>query len=119
VAFCPRCKTEWGDDLTDCPNCSAELIPSPEAEDRSAWVALGSIEDRFSADYARAVLNSYEIPAVVISKSGFFGQVGLTFHAFYKSGSWLFEVSVPAEYVEEAAGVLDMALGNKWTRREA
>jgi hypothetical protein len=105
--------------MTDCPTCASELTAEPESADRSSWVALGSIEDRFSADYARAVLDSYEIPAVVISKSGFFGQIGLTFHSFYKSGSLLFEVSVPAEFVEEAAGVLDMALGDKWNRKEA
>jgi hypothetical protein len=104
--------------MTECPICSAELTQEVEEESQGAWVKLGAIEDRFSADYARAVLDSYDIPAVVISKSGFFGQVGLTFHSFYKSGSLLFEVSVPVEYVEEAAGVLDMAIGDKWRRKE-
>jgi hypothetical protein len=71
-----------------------------------------------SADYAKETLGSYEIPAVVISKSGFFGQAGLTFHSFYKNEAHLFEVSVPVEFIEEAVGVLDMVLGDKWRRKE-
>lgn len=105
--------------MTECPVCSADLTSETDSEPAKGWVRLGAIEDRFSADYARAVLDSYEIPAVVISKSGFFGQIGLTLHTFYKPGILLFEVSVPAEFVEEAAGVLDMALGPKWRREEA
>lgn len=106
--------------MTECPICSAELTTDGAEEHRSGnWVTLGSIDDKFSADYARAVLTSYDIPSVVISRSGFFGQVGLTLNTFYKPGALLFEVSVPEEFVEEAAGVLDMALGEKWKRKEA
>jgi len=105
--------------MTECPICSAELVKDDRERAQSGWVTLGSIDDKLSADYARAVLTSYDIPAVVISRSGFFGQVGLTLTSFYKPGALLFEVSVPEEYVDEAAGVLDMALGEKWRRKEA
>jgi len=118
VAFCPRCKIEWEDKMTECPICSAELTTDGGEARPGDWVVLGSIEDKLSADYARAVLTSYEIPAVVVSRSGFFGQIGLTLNTFYKPGALLFEVSVPEEYCEEAAGVLDMALGEKWQRKD-
>ena len=118
MVYCPVCKTEWENGMTECPVCSTEMETDRTESDRSEWVLLGYIGDNISADYAREVLKSYEIPAVVISKSGFFGQAGLVFHSFYKPGSYLFEVSVPVEYLEEAAGVIDMILGDKWQRKE-
>ena len=59
---------------------------------------------------------SYNIPAVIISKSGFFGDIGLPLGTFYKPGVGLFEVSVPKEYVEETEDILNMILGEKWQR---
>ena len=72
-----------------------------------------------SADFARETLTAYEIPAVIVSRSGFFGTVGLTFTAFYSGRKGLFEVSVPKGYLDEASGVLDMTLGAKWRRKDA
>ena len=116
MVFCPVCKTEWEEGVTECPVCSRELGKTDAELSDSAWVLLGYISDSISADYAREVLKSYEIPAVVISKSGFLGQAGLTLPGFYKAGSQLFEVSAPEDCVEEATGVLDMVLGDKWQR---
>jgi hypothetical protein len=104
--------------MSECPVCSHELEASKPGAEKARWVLVGYIADKMSADYAKEVLMSYEIPVVVISKSGFFGQAGLTFHSFYKSESHLFEVSVPANCVEEAIGVLDMVLGDKWQKKE-
>ena len=112
--YCPVCKNEWSDEFVDCPICSRDMTESGPVE----WVLLGSVQDKVSADFAREVLASYKIPAVVISKSGFFGNVGLTFNMFYKPGSYLFEVMVPDDQTEEAAGILEMALGDRWERKE-
>jgi len=118
VAYCPVCKTEWENGVSECPVCSHELQASEDAAQADNWVILGFIADKISADYAKEVLDSYEIPAVVFSKSGFFGQAGLMFQGFYKPGTQAFEISVPAESVEEATGILDMVLGDKWRRNE-
>jgi hypothetical protein len=115
--FCPECKTEWEEGTVECPICSGELRPS-EAETEAGWVRLGTIEDKMSADFAVEVLKSYEISAVVISKSGYFGQVGLTLNPLYSKGSGQFEISVPVSEVEEAIEVLNMALGNSWQRED-
>ncbi|RKX25265.1 MAG: hypothetical protein DRP45_06350 [Candidatus Zixiibacteriota bacterium] len=85
-------------------------------ENESNWVLVGSIGDQMSADFAKEVLGSYKIPAVVISKSGYFGQMGLTLTNIYKPGQGLFEVSVPENHVPEAVGILDMVLGDNWQR---
>jgi len=118
VPYCRDCKIEWEDKLQGCPVCGSELGAKSD-EDKTTWVMLGSIEDNMSAEFAKEVLASYEIPSVVISKSGYFGQVGLTFATFYKPGASLFEISVPSHCVEEAADILTMAIGNRWERKTA
>jgi hypothetical protein len=115
VVFCPVCKADWEAGISECPICGRRLEFD---ETEAAWLPLGVIADKISADFAREVLKSYEIPSVVISKSGFFGQVGLPLNPIYSADSALFEISVPANCAEEAAVVLDMALGDKWQRKE-
>jgi len=115
--FCPECKTKWEEGTVECPICGGELQLS-EAESAAGWVRLGTIEDKMSADFAVEVLKSYEISAVVISKSGYFGQVGLTLNPLYSKSSGQFEISVPVTDVEEAVDVLNMALGDRWQREE-
>ena len=118
MTLCPVCKTEWDDSMTECPVCGHEIGSEQAEADSATWVLLGYIADNVSADYAREVLKSYEVPVVVISKSGFFGKAGLMLHSFYGSGAQLFEVMVPSDYVEEATGLIDMCLGDKWRRKE-
>ena len=52
----------------------------------------------------------------IFSKSGFFGDAGLTLNPFYKQESGTYEVKVPNSYIEEAADILDMILGDKWQK---
>ena len=118
MTFCPVCKTEWDGDMTECPVCSTAFPSDPADSQDANWVLLGYIADAVSADYAREVFKSYEVPAVVISKSGFFGRAGLTFQSFYSPGAQLFEVMVPSDCLEEATGIMDMILGDKWQKKE-
>ena len=113
MAQCPKCKTELEDNVSTCFVCGSEL-----GEDGAGWVIIGSIEDKISADFAAETLSAYGIQAVVFSRSGYFGTAGLPLNPFYGSGSAAFEVSVPAADAEEAAGILDMTLGKRWTQKE-
>jgi len=115
VVFCPGCNREWEEGLTECPVCGTELF-NENGGTKDHWVQIGVIEDKLSADFAAEALKSYEIEAVIISKSGFFGDIGLTLNPFYSRKSPLFEISVRSDDVEEARGILDMVLGEKWHR---
>ena len=115
MAHCPVCDAEIDDEATTCCICGYEFDETEEVK----WVVLGEIEDKLSADFAKEVLASSEIPVVIFSRSGFFGNVGLPLNPFYKTGSALFEVSVPEDYIEEASEVLSMTLGERWHRKEA
>lgn len=97
-----------------CYVCGSPVV----SDDEAGWILVGIVEDKVFADLARETLKSCEIPAVVISRSGFFGNVGLPLNPFYKPKSAAFEISVPAVYREEATEVLDATLGDKWQRKE-
>lgn len=115
MALCPACKSEIDDNASSCYICGYEL----DQERAANWVVIGEIEDKLSADFGKEALASSDIPAVVFSRSGFFGNVGLPLNPFYKPGSALFEISVPEELVEEACEILEMTLGEKWHRKES
>lgn len=115
MALCPVCKNNWPNGTTECPVCGRELGDDIE---KTEWVILGSFEDRLSADFAKETLNSEKIPAAILSKSGFFGNVGLPLNPFYSSKSAPYEIAVPKDLAEEAGGILDSVLGGKWSRKE-
>lgn len=115
MALCPACKSEIDDEASSCYICGYEF----DEERQTNWVVVGEIEDKLSADFGKEALASSDIPAVVISRSGFFGNVGLPLNPFYKAGSALFEISVPEELIEEASEILSMTLGEKWHRKES
>lgn len=108
MEFCPVCKSEVKDSLSTCPVCSSDL----STEEKSEWKSIGSIEDKISADYAEETLKSYEIPVVIISRSGFFGAAGLNLNPFHTKTSGLFNVMVLKDDTEEAIEILRMILGD-------
>ena len=113
MASCPECKTLLEDGESRCHVCGAQ-----NDSEASQWVLLGTIEDKISADFAQETLRSYEIPVVVFSRSGFYGNIGLPLHNVFASHLGTFEISVRADDVEEAVDLLDMTLGDRWQRKE-
>ena len=113
--LCPKCKTELEDGKVSCPVCGWELTD----EEKAKWLVLGTIQDPPFANLAREVLKSQGIPAVVISRSGFFGNIGLSFNPIFSGGKpGSFEILVPRDYADEARDTLDMTLGDKWQPEE-
>jgi RNA polymerase subunit RPABC4/transcription elongation factor Spt4 len=108
---CPKCNTELENGKMNCPICGWESTEKQE------WVVLGTIEARPFADLARETLKSLDIPAVVVSRAGFFGNIGLPLNSVFDSGKLgIFEIRVHQSFINEAADALDMTLGDKWQR---
>jgi hypothetical protein len=114
VAFCPVCNAELSNDVQSCYVCGND--PENKTGKDEEWVVLGLIDDKVHADLAQETLKSCNIPAVVFSKSGFFGNVGLFLNPFYSNSSPAFEVQVPKSYADDASDILDSTLGEKWQR---
>lgn len=115
MVYCQVCKSELSQEAQSCYVCGNDI--SAEAEEVEEWVMLGIIEDKLHADLAKETLNSCRIPAVVMSKSGFFGNIGLFLNPFYTNASAAFEISVPANFLDEAVDVLDSTVGTKFHRK--
>ena len=111
--ICPKCKSELEGNPTHCHICGFELF-TKDVE----WVMIGAIENRMWADSAVEMLKSKGIQAVVISKSGFFGNAGLPLNPIYEPKGASFEISVPIESVSEAEELLEITLGDNWQQRE-
>jgi len=118
MPYCPRCEEDFVGDLSSCPNCGYEFeIDEDESSDEN-WIVVARIGDKMSADYAKETLESYSIPAVVISESGFLGQAGLNLPSITGKGISKFQIHIPAEYREEAEDILNMILGDAWEKGE-
>lgn len=116
MVYCPECKSELKPDAEDCPICGHEL-ESDLVSDKG-WSVIGSIDDKISADFAIEALRTYDIPAVAISRSGFFGNAGLPLNPFYASRGAGFEISVPDSFHPEAMEILKMIAGDRYHPKE-
>jgi len=105
-------------EISSCPKCNYKFENNSESEEDYEWVIVGRIMDKTSADYAHETLESYNIPSVVISESGFFGQAGLNLPSVTGKGLGQFQVKVPKTFLEDATGVLDMILGENWEKED-
>ncbi len=110
---CPACKAERKEDADVCPVCGLA-----RSDNQEGWMIVGSVNDRISADFVLETMKSCNIPAVVISRSGFFGTAGLPLTPFHSVGSGEFEISVPAEYKEEAEEIFNMTVGSTTDENE-
>lgn len=86
-----------------------------ESGDHEEWIVLGQAPDRMTADFIIETLRSYDIPAVVDSKSGFLGDTGLTaLSSVFSSPTGAYAVMVPVSKAEEALGIAEMVGGERW-----
>ena len=111
MALCPKCNAELESSAVVCQKCGHE-VHSGEL------IMIGTIDDKVTADLAREVLASHGIRAGVFSNSGFFGSAGLPLIPFFNARTSQFEVSVEAEFGDEAAELLEMTVGDNFHRRD-
>jgi hypothetical protein len=109
MPFCPRCNEQFEGDLTECPNCKYDF--GDESSAGRDWIVVRRITDKTAADFARETLQSYNIPVVIISESGFFGNAGLPLPSIYGKGIGKYRVHVPAEFEDDAREIMEMILG--------
>ena len=117
MSYCPKCNEDFDSDLSVCPKCNASLdekLDGPSNLASDGWVVIGHVKDKTSADYAKETLESYDIPVVLFSESGFFGQAGLNLPSPSGKHTGTFKMQVPADKIEDAVNTLNMILGDSW-----
>lgn len=118
MAYCRNCNESWQTEGDRCPVCAGELTADKETNEDSDWVMLGTLNEKPSADLAKEILESSGIPTVVISRSGFFGSIGLRLDNLYSGKPGNFELSVPTVHRTEAEEILEATLGDQWNGSE-
>ena len=105
---------EWKDNSSGNESPS-DKSSSYEVPSDATWIVVGNVADRVTADFVIESLRSYEIPAVLNSKSGFFGTIGMTsLESPFSGSSGAYEILTVSEKVKEACDIASMVAGDKW-----
>ena len=85
-----------------------------ENKERDGWVIIGWAQDKITANFVVETLKSYDMTAVLESKSGFLGDVGLALNPAFEDIGGAYEIWVQYDNAEEAQGLAEMVAGDKW-----
>ncbi len=125
MPFCPKCRYEYRPEISICPDCNEYLVASlPEKNVKNSeddneqydnWVKIGHLTSQAYANMINDGLHSKNIPVVIISGAGHFGQTGqMGTSSFFPVGGGYF-VLVPDQFVEDANHEAEIILGDEWT----
>lgn len=110
--YCPKCRTEYLEEITECVECKVGLVdklPKETPLEKIKWVALPVLSGEIYADMVEEVLSNLNIPH--------FTKSDWATSAFNISSSNLvgakITIFVPEDNSEEAAKVLEEILGKK------
>ncbi len=127
MPFCPQCAFEYGADVLVCPECNVTLVdrlpsafgPAAMTPDDS-WVGLCRIGYRLPGQTVRGLLDSNNIPSMVMSSAFQPSAGGVSRLAKQPAGAGESEiVMVPREFHEEAELLLSAVLGGEFEALDA
>jgi hypothetical protein len=121
--FCPECRYEYKTGVTTCPDCGATMVatlPEKDPENEAAryqnWVHVARLTSSISAQMLLDVLRSKNIPAVILSGSGHFGQTGQMGPSSFRPIDGAYSLMVPQEFVSDADAEAEALLGDEWKK---
>jgi hypothetical protein len=111
MKYCPRCGSEYRDEVTTCADCGGTQLISaeemhrhgkllPGEEDRRKFIRVGSAEDPLTFEHLTAVIQAAHIP--VLSRSPGSVMDSIT----SPSGPW-WEILVPEEFAARASELIE------------
>ena len=125
MPFCPKCRYEYNPEVSICPDCSEYLVAKlPEIDASNSeiddmgydnWVKIGRLSSQAYANMINDGLQSKNIPVVIISGAGHFGQTGQMGTSSFLPVGGGYIVLVPEEFVEDANHEAEIILGDEWT----
>ena len=121
MPFCPRCRYEYNVDVGVCPDCHEKLVAkrpeTPEADKQyDDWVQLARLHSTRIAEMVLESLRAKDIPAVLMSGVGYFGQSGTQGLSSYAPVGGGYSLLVPKDYVVDAVEEVKIILGEDWEK---
>ena len=118
MAICPKCKYEYRNGVSECPDCNEKLVDRLPAEAAArapdgSWVSVCRLPSQFRTEMVKGALDSSNIPSIVISTSfNAYGR-GMDMSSNLLSSPGETNVlMVPKEFRQEAELILQAILGD-------
>ena len=125
MPYCPKCKYEYRPGIDICPDCGERLVyslPEEALSDEpdiysgySEWLPLARLASAQLAGMVVEGLKAKEIPAVLLSESGYLGHMGLSAGRTNPLGGGHL-IMVPAQFAGDADMEAKLMLGDEWVR---
>lgn len=124
MLFCPRCRYEYREGIDTCPDCEVELVdelpPEPDREKELGgppedFVPLANLTAEAYATMIGDALSEANIPAEVVSGTGYFGKTGQMGPSSYRpiEGA-VYTVWVHKDSLDDADLIGEGVLGEDW-----
>jgi len=110
--YCPKCRTQYVDDVKECFDCKIPLVddlPDETPLEKIKWVALPVLAGEIYADMVEEVLSNKDIPHFTKSD---WATSAFNISSANLVGSKV-TIFVPEENHDEAAKILEEILGKK------
>lgn len=118
--FCPKCRYEYKDDVTECPDCNVALVselPKEELpEEIKDWVQVARLNSLQEAEMIEESLREKNIRVVIQSGTGYFGYIGVMGATSYGPVGGGYSVYVPKDEIVEADREATLLLGDEWIK---
>ncbi len=109
--YCPKCRTQYIENVQECSDCKIPLIeelPEEKPIEEVKWVALPPVKGNIYADMVEEVLHKRNIPH--FTKSDWFSTAYSLSGANYLGARSI--IFVPEENHTEAAQIIEELVGN-------
>lgn len=124
MPFCPKCRYEYRPGVSRCPDCDEPLVDKlppaagPDREriiDDKDWVAMVRLTSRQYAELIVEELRTKNIPVIMRSNTGHFGETGQMGTATFRPIGGGYILFVPSDFIEQADNEGEAVLGEVWT----
>jgi len=122
--FCPKCRYEYKDDITNCPDCGDKLVKElppepvdltgPDFEKYENWIHIARINSNEYAEMLIEGLRAKDIPVISQSGTGFFGKTGQMGMSSFPPVGGGYSIYVPEEFLGDADQEAQIILGDIW-----
>ena len=123
MPFCPKCRYEYNPGVGVCPDCNEQLVSAlPEeparAEDEvyDDWVQIGRLTSTQYAEMLIEALHAKDIPAILHSGSGHFGETGQMGLSSFRPVGGGYSLWVPRQFADDADQEAEVILGELWQK---